>query len=95
MLVYPGADGRFSLYEDDGRSTGYKQGAFSRIPISYDDRSGTVRFGKREGAGWEGMPATRTLRVRWVIPGQAGKGDAFDAEVSYTGQAIDVAKRQR
>lgn len=95
VLVYPGADGRFSLYEDDGRSTGYKQGAFSRIPISYDDRSGTVRFGKREGAGWEGMPATRTLRVRWVIPGQAGKGDAFDAEVSYTGQAIDVAKRRR
>eukprot|EP01037_Dinobryon_pediforme_P023357 gene23358-24782_t len=29
ILVYPGADGSFSLYEDDGRSTAYKTGAYS------------------------------------------------------------------
>ncbi len=95
MLVYKGGDGSFSLYEDDGRSTGYKQGAFSRIPIRYNDRTGIVSFGKREGSGWVGMPASRKLRVRWVGQGEPGTGDAFDAEVTYTGQPIDVKNRRR
>ncbi|MGK6355195.1 TIM-barrel domain-containing protein [Sphingomonas sp. DT-207] len=93
VVVYTGADGSFSLYEDDGRSTAYKEGAFSRIPISYDDRTGTVRFGRREGPGWQGMPTTRTLRVKWVTAGKPAAGDSFDAEVSYTGNAVEVPKR--
>jgi alpha-glucosidase (family GH31 glycosyl hydrolase) len=52
ILVYPGANGSFSLYEDDGRSTAYKTGGYSRIPISYEDRTGAVRFGKRKGGDW-------------------------------------------
>lgn len=95
ILVYPGADGRFSLYEDDGRSTAYKTGAYSRIPIAYDDRTGTVRFGTREGAGWEGMPAARTLRVKWVAEGQPVKHNSFDAEVHYTGAAVALLKPAR
>ena len=95
MLIYPGADGSFSLYEDDGRSTGYKQGAYSRIPVTYDDRTGTVRFGKREGAGWEGMPTTRKLRVKWVVAGQPGTTEGHDAEVTYSGNPIDVVKKAR
>ena len=96
LLVYTGADGQFSLYEDDGRSTAYKKGAFSRIPIAYDERTGQVRIGAREGAGWAGMPATRTLRVKWIGKGQSiGEADAFDREVRYTGQAIDIARTTR
>ena len=95
ILIYPGADGSFSLYEDDGRSTGYKTGAFSRIPIAYDDRSGTVRFGPREGGRWDGMPATRKLRVKWVVAGQTAQDDAYDAEVTYTGRPVELARRNR
>lgn len=95
ILVYPGADGSFSLYEDDGRSTAYKTGAYSRIPIAYDDRTGTVRFGKRAGAGWAGMPTTRTLRVKWVGAGQPAKDDTFDAEIRYTGAAAQLARKRR
>ncbi len=91
VVVYTGANGSFSLYEDDGRSTAYKQGAFSRIPIRYDERTRTVSFGAREGAGWDGMPATRKLRVKWIgAGGHLGRPDEYDAEVSYAGQAIDV-----
>jgi alpha-D-xyloside xylohydrolase len=95
VLVFAGADGTFSLYEDDGKSLGYKQGAFSRIPIRYDDRTGTVRFGKREGAAWAGMPASRKLRVKWVGAGQPAIGDGFDAEITYTGAAAEVKKPAR
>ena len=37
VVVYTGADGKFSLYEDDGRSYGYERGEFSRIPLSWNE----------------------------------------------------------
>ena len=93
VVVYTGANGQFSLYEDDGRSTAYKQGAFSRLPITYDDRTGTVRIGARDGAAWEGMPTTRELRVKWVRPGQSwADANAAQAHVTYSGQAIQVQR---
>lgn len=93
VTVYTGANGRFSLYEDDGRSTEYKAGAFSRIPLAYDDKTGAVTIGAREGKGWAGMPTARTIRVKWVVPGKpVGDDTADDAQVSYTGAAITVTK---
>jgi alpha-D-xyloside xylohydrolase len=50
LYVYRGADGAFSLYEDDGLTYGYERGEFARIPISYDDSTGTLRIGARSGA---------------------------------------------
>ena len=93
IAVYTGADGSFSLYEDDGRSTAYKGGAFSRIPITYDDRTGRVTIGAREGSGWEGMPASRTFRVRWVRQGETAlQTGRSESEVGYSGQQVVVSK---
>ena len=93
VAVYAGADGSFSLYEDDGRSTAYKTGAFSRIPIRYDDRTGAVTIGAREGKAWQGMPARRTFRVKWASEGKPVTDDgAFDAEAVYSGEAITLRK---
>ncbi|MBY8854593.1 DUF5110 domain-containing protein, partial [Saccharothrix sp. MB29] len=36
VVVYTGANGQFSLYEDDGKGYGYEKGEFSRIPLSWD-----------------------------------------------------------
>jgi alpha-D-xyloside xylohydrolase len=93
IAVYAGADGRFSLYEDDGTSERYKTGAFSRIPIAYDDRTGTVTLGAREGKGWAGMPARRIIRIRWAGEGRPVTDDnAHDAEVTYTGAEVTVRR---
>ncbi|EQB12825.1 glycoside hydrolase family 31 protein [Sphingobium lactosutens] len=93
LAIYPGADGEFSLYEDDGRSEQYKNGYFSRIAIRYDDKNGRVSLGQREGKAWQDMPESRTIRVKWVKPG-TGIGDEqdFDAQVRYTGAAITVER---
>ena len=40
LRVYPGADGDFSLYEDEGDSYRYEQGAHAIIPIHWDDAAG-------------------------------------------------------
>ena len=37
LHVFTGADGSFSLYEDDGVSPGYKQGKFARVPVRWDE----------------------------------------------------------
>ncbi len=94
LAVYTGADGQFSLYEDDGASTAYKQGAFSRIPIRYDDRTGAVTLGAREGKGWNGMPTRRAIRVRWVREGKpVTDANGYDAEATYDGGALTIVRK--
>ena len=63
--VYTGADGTFSLYEDNGRNYGYERGESARIPLAWDQAAGELRIGAREGA-YPGMAATREVRVRFV-----------------------------
>lgn len=45
LRVYPGADGHFALYEDDGESFRYRQGEFTRIHAAWkeSDRTLTLR----------------------------------------------------
>jgi len=93
LAVYTGANGNFALYDDDGRSEQYRGGAFSRVPITYDDVSGAVTIGDRQGAGYKDMVANRTIRVRWVAAGRPLALDsAGDVSVTYSGKAV-VVKR--
>jgi alpha-D-xyloside xylohydrolase len=93
LLVYPGADGAFSLYEDDGTSRAYRDGAHSRIPVRWDEASGTLTIGAREGR-WSGMPEAREIRVLWMAPGRALDLDApADARVNYRGEAVTLRRR--
>ncbi len=93
LNVYTGGDGTFSLYEDDGVSLGYQKGAFSRIPLSYDDKTGTLTIGARAGS-YPGMVDKRTFRVRFLTPGIATASgfDDFDSEVAYSGGSIRVRR---
>lgn len=87
--VYTGADGAFSLYEDAGRDYGYERGEFSRIPLAWNDKTGELSLGQRQGQ-WPGMPASRDVRVRFVS-GPRGDNGALepkaDVTVRYDGSA--------
>jgi alpha-D-xyloside xylohydrolase len=91
LHVYTGANGIFSLYEDDGVSRQYLDGGFSRIPIAYDDSSGILTIGAREGR-YPGMAATRTIRIRWMRPSAARvlAFDAGDTTLTYDGSPKTV-----
>jgi alpha-D-xyloside xylohydrolase len=94
VVVYTGADGKFSLYEDDGKSYGYEKGQFSRIPLAWNEKSGELTIGAREGS-WPGMQATRTIHVRWVDGPREDAGalePKTDATVQYDGKALTVPK---
>lgn len=84
IRVYRGADGAFSLYEDDGVTYAGQRGVHSRIPFSYSEANGTLTIGSRQGA-YPGMHVQRTLQIEWI------GGPAPGAEtVTYSGSEIRV-----
>jgi alpha-D-xyloside xylohydrolase len=85
LLVYPGADGSFSLVEDDGVTYAYERGEYCRIELSYDDATGAVTIGARRGR-FNGMPAEREVTVRWM------GSEPAETSVTYTGDAVTVAR---
>lgn len=94
VTVYTGANGEFSLYEDDGRSYGYENGEWSRIPLSYDHEKGELTVGARIGS-FPGMTRERKIHVRWISGETEGASD-FDkgiaTTIDYNGELV-VIKR--
>ena len=79
VRVYPGADGRFILYEDEGDGYAYEQGACSEIEFTLKGRTLTV--GERRGS-FPGMLRERTFRI--VTP------DGRSQEISYDGSSRSI-----
>jgi alpha-glucosidase/alpha-D-xyloside xylohydrolase len=83
LTVYPGAEGTFSLYEDDGKSFDYRRGAFMRIDMTWRDAA--RRLTLRLGTGSRMLaPARRDIEVRVA-------GSAAIKRVVFDGRQIDVA----
>ena len=92
LRVYPGADGNFTLYEDEGDNYGYESGSYATIPISYNNTSGVVTIGNRTGA-FPGMLTNRIFNIVFVNSGH-GIADTItpnpDCVVSYDGSAVST-----
>ena len=48
IRIYPGADGRFMYYEDDGDGYAYKDGRYNHIPMTWNDEEKTFTIGRAE-----------------------------------------------
>ena len=83
LVIYPGADGDFTLYEDDGVSYAYEKGAYSVIPLHWDDASAVLTIGDRAGT-FPGMLAERRFLVRL-----AGTDEV--KEIQYKGTSTSVS----
>ena len=79
IRVYPGADGSFTLYEDEGDSYRYEQGACSTIEFRLQGR--TLTIGERSGS-FPGMLQRRRFRI--VTP------DGRCTQVEYDGAAQTI-----
>jgi alpha-D-xyloside xylohydrolase len=92
LHVYTGADGQFTLYEDDGQTYGYEKGQSASIPINWNEAGNKLTIGKRQGA-YPGMPAQRTFRILFASAKNA-RGFAFDSKpdqsVTYAGDPVEV-----
>ena len=92
LYVYAGADGQFTLYEDQGTTFDYEKGAFSEIPIRWEDKTSTLAIGERSGT-FDGMLSRRTFRVVLVSrnhPAGFPFSPTQSRSVAYTGTAIHL-----
>jgi alpha-D-xyloside xylohydrolase len=92
IRVYRGANGAFTLYEDENDNYNYEKGAHATIPFSWDDSSRALTIGDRRGA-FPGMFGSRTFRIVFVSEGH-GVGNAVtqdaDRTVRYKGKKLVV-----
>ncbi len=67
IYVFAGADGAFSLYEDDGVTYKYENGEYANTPFTWNDAELTLTIGKRTGS-FEGMMETKHFLVLLCTP---------------------------
>ena len=76
IVVYPGEDGTFTLYEDEGDNYNYEQGVYSTIDFRWNNRRKELTIANREGK-FPGMLTNRTFRVR-LADSRSTKTIAYD-----------------
>jgi alpha-D-xyloside xylohydrolase len=95
LRVYRGADGAFTLYEDENDNYNYERGVHAEIPIGWNEAQHTLSIGARVG-NFPGMLNERTFRVVFV-GGPHGAGvdatAAADQVVRYAGSAMAVVAK--
>jgi alpha-D-xyloside xylohydrolase len=91
IYVYAGANGQFTLYEDDGLTYDYERRQFSRIPMVWNDATRTLTLARRAGS-FTGMPGDRAFHVVLVSPERpAGYSNSPSGTVvAYRGDAVRV-----
>jgi len=55
LRIYPGADGHFELYDDQGDGYGYEKGQYATIDLRWNDTKHELSIGTRHGK-FPGMP---------------------------------------
>ena len=83
VRVYPGADGSFTLYEDEGDSYNYEKGIYSTIAFRWNNAKKTLTIGACQGT-YPGMLTSRTFTVVWP--------DGTTKQINYQGQEINISK---
>ncbi|HJV78960.1 MAG TPA: glycoside hydrolase family 31 protein [Paludibacter sp.] len=91
IRIYPGANGEFTLYEDENDNYNYEKGSCSTIQLKWNDQSKTLSIGERKG-NFGGMLTTR--KFNFVVV-QKGNGVGVTAgkttkTVVYKGKGISL-----
>ncbi|MGC1607713.1 MAG: DUF5110 domain-containing protein, partial [Candidatus Acidiferrum sp.] len=92
LRVYRGANGAFTLYEDENDTYDYEKGVYATIPFSWDDSANTLTIGDRSGS-FPGMLEKRTFRIIFVTENHGvggGLTENADKTVQYTGKKVSV-----
>jgi alpha-D-xyloside xylohydrolase len=87
IRIYPGQNGTFTLYEDEGDSYHYEKGVYSRIPFSWSEGQQTLTIGERKG-NYPGMAPERRFRI--ILEGEGNgvgrQSNGAGIEIRYSGR---------
>jgi alpha-glucosidase (family GH31 glycosyl hydrolase) len=82
LWVHPGADGSFSLYEDDGKTFDYRKQGFMRVNIAWKDRQRRLSLRVANGSKMWGS-AKKNIIVRVA-------GEDLTRPVVFEGRSMEV-----
>jgi alpha-D-xyloside xylohydrolase len=92
LRVYRGANGDYTLYEDENDNYNYEKGAYATIPFHWDDANKVLTIGNRKGQ-FPGMLKSREFQIVFVAENH-GTGIAPeqkpDKTVKYSGYEITI-----
>jgi alpha-D-xyloside xylohydrolase len=94
LRIYRGANGDFTLYEDENDNYDYEKGVYATIPLHWDEAGRTLTIGDRKGQ-FPGMVESRTFRVVFVSENHGvgvNAADETDKVVRYSGKQITVTR---
>ena len=92
IRVYEGANGEFTLYEDEFDNYNYEKGIFSTITFLWDDARKVLTIKEREGT-FPGMLPERKFNIVKVTSGNGTGMDAvqkYNKTVNYEGMKVIV-----
>jgi alpha-D-xyloside xylohydrolase len=95
IRVYKGANGSFTLYEDEGDTYNYETGKYATVTFTWDDAGKKLSIGDRNGS-YTGMPASRTFNVVFVDSTHGTGADVsttIDQVVKYDGTATSATAK--
>jgi hypothetical protein len=92
IRVYPGADGKFVLYDDEKDNYNYEKGMFATVEFKWNDKTKTLTIGDRKGS-FPGMLRQRMFNI--IIVGKnhgCGKRptEKSDRTANYNGKQLVV-----
>ena len=82
LRVYPGRDGRFDLYTDEGDSYRYEQGEYAWTRLAWDNAARTLQIGPRSGS-YRDMPPSQSFKI--VIGGAGSEPNPPVETLKITG----------
>lgn len=92
LRIYTGANGEFTIYEDENDTYNYEKGKYATIKLSWNDAQKTLTIDSRKGE-FPGMIKGRTFQIVLV---KENKGNGVeictnpDKTVTYSGTKLDV-----
>ncbi len=92
IRVYAGADGSFTLYEDENDNYNYEKGLYSTIRFMWNEKSKTLTIADRQGS-FPGMAAERKFNIVLVTPNKGNgteRTNTFDKTITYNGKKLVI-----
>ncbi len=92
IRIYPGANAKFTIYEDDNETYNYEKGQHATYDLLWNDASKTLTVGARQGS-FPSMTANRELNIALASLGKntgASEHPIGAQKVIYTGKELKV-----
>jgi alpha-glucosidase/alpha-D-xyloside xylohydrolase len=82
VTVFPGADGAFTMYEDDGQTFGYRRGDWMGVDLRWMEATRRLTLTRASGSRMR-APASRPISVRVA-------GTSATRDITFTGAPLEV-----